>query len=162
MTMKLFDKQSLKNLLGKYVKEDKLDLILNGSIALQSLEKKPIGYILIFLKDNDPQSFQNDLNRLIKIIYEHHGVIDTISGSFISVLLGMPLPIPDLTEKRKQLVEIFSQELGLSIALLHGEIECLVGNIGNNSHWSYTALIPDFKKKLNILSSLAYGEITEN
>lgn len=73
----------------------------------------------------------------------------------------MPLYQENAAQNRINLVNDLSENLRSNISILHGEAEWFVGTYGCKERLSYIAMIPDYKSKLNCLSSIAFGEIIQ-
>ena len=104
---------------------------------------------------------QQTIESILDIAVECEAMIETITASFISILFNAPLEQEDALPLRKKLVSNLSEKFGADLSILHGEAVCLVGNFGSQKRLSYTAMIPDYKVKMNRLTSLEFGEIIE-
>ena len=151
----------IKKAFAKYVDEDVIGQVLNGSKEPPPLETKHIDFAMVLVDDRDPQECASVIYESIGIIKKHEGMIDSIVGPFIMVLFGAPVPQPEARSKRRDLVLALSEAIGQKASIVHGHSECLVGILGGESRMSYTALIPGFKGILGRLSGLAYGGVLE-
>ena len=145
------EKSIIKKAFGKYINN-----ILNGH---NDLSEKTVQYILMFVKETD--YFQETIKTIFDIVQEHDGMIESMTGSLISVLFNVPLDQPDSEKKRLLLISALSERVGSDLTIVHGQCICPVGSLGNEKRLCYTAIIQDYKSKINKLSSLAFGEIVE-
>ena len=141
----------IKNAFGKYVNKDVLDSVVNDS----GLQEKHIDFVLLLLSNLD------FIGKAIQIVNRQECMIESITGTFITVLVGAPTEKTNSNETRLQIVAELSKELGSNVVMLHGGCDCLVGSVGNSQRMSYTAMLPEYKAKLNRLSSLEFGEVAE-
>jgi hypothetical protein len=151
----------IKKAFTKYVDEDVIDRVLNGSQELPPLETKQIDFAIVLVDDRDPNECSSIIYKAIGIINKYEGMVDSIVGPFILVLFGVPVPQPEARSKRKELVKALSEAIGEEASIVHGHSECLVGTLGGESRMSYTALIPGFKEILGRLANLDYGSVLE-
>lgn len=156
-----FNKQKrvLKKAFRKYLDKDAVQNILEGNMEFEPPQKKKIQFILLFVKESSQT--QQTIESILDIAIEFDAMIETITSSFISILFNVPLEQEDALELRKRLTDHLSERFGDELAILHGETVCFVGNFGSKKRLSYTAMIPDYKSKMNRLTSLEFGEIIE-
>lgn len=152
----------IRDAFDKYVDHNVIDNMLSDSLTLNSQpEIKHIGFILILVKEEQSITFRNTVTKVLGIVQEHNVMIECITGTFISVLVGVPLELPDTGKVRHNILDKLSNQLGAHLAILHGECDCAVEIVGNEKRFSYTAILPDYKSKLRRLASLDYGKIEE-
>ena len=145
--------EHLKSTFGKFIANGIVDEVLQGPGQLQ---EKQIEYVLLLLNSHEL------IGSAIEIISRHDCMIESITGTLITVLVGVPLKKPASEECRRKLVAQLSAELGVAAVVLHGGGTALVGMVGNSQRMSYTAIIPEYKAKLTKLSSAEFGEVIEN
>lgn len=146
---------------ARYINEDVLERVLNGSQETGHLETKEIDFVVLLVDDTDPNECPSIIKEAVGIINKYEGMIDSILDSFIMVLFGAPIAQPESRLKGKELVQTLSKAIGQKVSIVHGHSEYLVGTVGNESRISYTALIPGFKEILSRLSGLPYGGVFE-
>jgi hypothetical protein len=144
--------EQIKSAFGKFIDKDIVEALQNEPGQLQ---EKQIEYVLLLLDSHEL------IGRAIEIISNHDSMIESITGTLITTLVGAPLENSKSEEIRRNLVKQLSAELGPNAVVLHGRDSCLVGMVGNNQRMSYTAVIPDYKMKLLRISSGEYGEVIE-
>ncbi len=152
-------KRLLKKAFGKYLDDDAVQNILEGNMEFEPPQKKKIQYILLFVKESSKT--QETIESILDIAIEFDAMIETITSSFISILFNVPLEQEGAVQFRKKLATHLSGKFSSELSILHGETICLVGNFGSKKRLSYTAMIPDYKSKMNRLTSLEFGEIIE-
>jgi hypothetical protein len=151
----------IKKTFAKYINEDVLERVLNGSLEAGHLTTKQIDFILVLVDDTNSKECPSIIRDAVAIIHKFDGMVNSIVGPFIVVLFGVPVAQPESESKRKGLVQVISKAIGEKVSIAHGHSECLVGTLGHESRMSYTALIPGFKDVLKRLSSLPYGGVLE-
>jgi len=151
----------IKKTFAKYIDEDVLERVLNGSQEAVQLKTKKVDFVLILVDDTDSKECPSIIKEAVAIIDKCDGMVDSIVGPFIVVLFGAPVAQPESESKRKALVQAITKAIGEKISMVHGHSECLVGTVGNESRMSYTALIPGFKEILRRLAGLPYGGVFE-
>jgi hypothetical protein len=151
----------IRKAFAKYVDEDVVGQILNGSKGLPPLETKQIEFAMVLVDGRDPHECSSIIYKSIDIITKYEGMVASIVGPFILVLFGVPVPQPEARSKRKELVKALSEAIGEKASIVHGHAECLVGTLGGESRLGYTALIPGFKEILGRLANSDYGGVLE-
>ena len=123
------------------------------------LSEKYINYVLILVRDHSkqPQNIRDTVN----IIQEHNGMIESITGTLITVYFNVPVEQPNSEKMRMDLVKELSEKKGRDLSIIHGACECPVGTVGNENRKAYTALLPHYKSKLSKLSSMEFGQVLE-
>lgn len=135
---------------------------ITGEVQADSVpEIKHIQYVLVLVDETGFIKSDGLVDHVIDSALHHDAMIDSITASYISMLINTPLALDDPKEKRLSLVKELSESCGTSLAIIHGECECLVGVFGSRNRMNYTAMIPDYKSKLRTLASLEYGQIRE-
>jgi len=151
-------REIIKKSFSNYLDENLIDSILQNH-GLIDLRLKYINFILILVRDDSRQS--QNIREALNIIQEHHGMIESITSTLVTVYFGVPLEQPNSKELRIGLVKELSERMGPDLAFIHGACECPVGNVGNENRKAYTALIPGYKSKLSKLSTMEFGQILE-
>lgn len=149
----------LKKSVGQFLSPKSIKNILSSNIDIAKLHEKEIEYLFILTKEN--LRTNQIISDVLDTISNHEGMIESITGPFIVVLYGVPLPQPNAKEKRQLLAEELLKKFENSLSIVHGRAICHVGTVGNKSRFTYTAMIPSYKEKLSILSSLDYGKQVE-
>jgi hypothetical protein len=163
-TMWPFNRQKrfLQNAFGKYLSNDTVEELMNNPSALKlEAEKKPIQFVLLFVKESGPDDFKGLIEAVTNDCLKYDAMIETMTATFISALFNVPLEQDDPKGSRVKLVANLSKIYGANLSIVHGECECFVGNFGSNTRMSYTALIPGFKEIMKKLASLDYGQVFE-
>ena len=124
------------------------------------LDMKYLNYVLVLVREDSNQL--RTIEEVVNVIQNHGGTIESITAAcLITAYFGAPIEQPNSKQVRIDLINELSEKLRTNLAIIHGECECPVGNVGNESYMNYTALFPDFKSKLSILSSLTFGHVEE-
>jgi hypothetical protein len=151
---KLINKSFSKHMDGRLLslfneKPDALNMIM-----------KQINFVMILAS----QSSRPDqiIGEIISLVQKYTGMVDSITCIFITIYFGVPLDQSNQKELRIAFLAELSEKFGSSLAILHGECECPVGNLGNDKRMAYTAFLPEYKSKLCKLSSLEFGQILED
>jgi len=149
----------LENSFSKYMDERIVKLTLNNPEKLE-MGKRKINFALILVKEDS--STEDKISEVVNYARKHDAMIDSITGTFITVYFGVPLDQPDQKEMRVAFINEIYENMGSSLTIVHGECECSVGNVGNENRMNYTALLPEYKSKLNKLTNLDFGQIIED
>ena len=144
----------IKKVYSKYLDELRLDNQKGVELSTQYLH-----FVLILVSETGNRSQM--IGQVLDIIQQHDGMIESITSTFITVYVGVPLQQPNSKQLRIDLVNELSGKLGPQLAIIYGECGCPVGSVGNESRQTYTALLPEYKSKLRKLSSLQFGQVTE-
>lgn len=144
-----------------FMDESTVNKVIKGELEETAPEKKHIQYILTLVEENEYINSNNLVENIINLALHHQATIESITATYISIIINIPLKIENPRENRISLVKELSDKYGNKLAIVHGECECFVGVFGSKSRMNYTALIPDYKSKLKTLASLEYGKIME-
>ena len=124
------------------------------------MSKKRINFAMILV--NEDSRPEQTISEIVTLAQKHDGMVDSITGTFITVYFGVPLAQPNQKQLRSAFINELSEKLGPSLAVVHGECECAVGTVGNDHRMTYTAFLPEFKGKLGRLCSLEFGRTVED
>jgi hypothetical protein len=163
-TMWPFNRQKkfLQTVFGNYLNKDTVEELMNNPSALElKAEKKPIQFVLLFVKESGPDDFKGLIEAVTNDCLKYDAMIETMTATFISALFNVPLEQDNPKGNRIKLVANLSKIYGTNLSIVHGECECFVGNFGSNTRMSYTALIPGYKEIMKKLASLDYGQVLE-
>ncbi|WP_035277857.1 hypothetical protein, partial [Desulforegula conservatrix] len=149
----------IKKSFGQFLSPKLIEDVLSSNIDIPELHEKEIEYLFILAKEG--LRTNQIISDVLDIISNYEGMVESITGPFIVVLYGVPLPQPNAKEKRQRLTDELLSKFEDSVSIVHGNTTCRVGTVGNKSRFAYTAMIPSYKEKLKILSSLEYGNQVE-
>ena len=144
---------------SRYIDERVISVISENPEA-PPMSKQRINFAMILVSEG--LRSEQTISEIVTLAQKYKGMVDSITGTLITVYFGVPLPQPDQKELRIAFLKGLSENLGPSLAIVHGECECPVGKVGNENRMGYTAFLPDFKEKLARLSSLEFGQAVEN
>ena len=153
------DSEALEKSFSKFMDERIVRLMLNNPEELE-MKKRKINFILILVKEASDTA--ETIGKVVNFARKHDVMIDAITGTLISIYFGIPLDQPDQKKMRVAFVNEISESLGPSLSMVHGECECPIGNVGNENRMNYTALLPEYKSKLNKLTNLDFGQIIDD
>ena len=151
--------KAIEKSFSKFIDERIVRLMLKNPEDLEMKNRK-INFAMILAKDDS--STRERISEVVSYAQKHDAMIDSITGTLITIYFGVPLDQPDQRQMRKAFVNEISEKLGPSLTIVHGECECPVGSVGNEKRLSYTALLPKYKSKLNKLTALDFGQIIED
>lgn len=142
----------IKGMFERFMDKELVDVIVSGT---EELHEMRIDYVLLLLSNHKA------IGKAISIINSHDCMIESITGTLITVLIGAPIPNPKSDQIREQLVDHVAAKLASEAVVLHGGCSCPVGTVGNEQRKSYTAIIPEYKTKLRQLATAEFGEVVE-
>jgi hypothetical protein len=155
------EKEQIAKLFTDYVSEKVIDDSGAGKLELNKLEEIEVDYLLILQSDDTSEPVGHPVEKVLDLIEKHDGMVESITNYLIIVLFGVPFKQDDSHLKRKSLVKELGGSMGNYLSIVHGHAKCQVGIIGNKNRHAYTAIIPSFKEKLQVLSSQDFGQHLE-
>ena len=149
----------MRNAFSKYVDERLVEIMMDNPERLK-MNNRNINFAMILVKED--LNIEKIISKIVSAIQKHDAMIDSITGTIITVYFGIPFDQPDQNQMMQILLRDLSENFKSSIAILHGACECHVGTLGNENRICFTALLPDYKSKLNKLISLEFGQIIKD
>ncbi len=153
--------EKIKKAFGQYIPANIIDNLMSADNVSFELIEKEIDYAFILVSESSIESVPQIIKAVLDIAEKHEGMVESITGPLIIVLLGIPQPQDNAQKRRHALVVDLHESLGASISIVHGNTKCLVGTVGNKNRSTITALIPNYKEKLKLLSNMEYGQQLE-
>lgn len=125
----------------------------------EGLRETRLDFILMLVAEGACRSKR--LGEILEFIQQGGGMIESMTGTLVTVYFGVPVVTGDPETLRLALVSALGKRFPGEIAAVHGACVCPVGLIGHPSRMSFTALLPDHRGKLARLAALEPGDLVE-
>ena len=162
MIRSFFEKRRVRIVLGRFVRPEAVEAILNGDgIEGQTFTAARIEFVLVFVNGEKPEEISERVVRVSEIAMSHDGTVHDIIGALIVVAFGTHPASSPAAGKRAALVEQLSRELASHLKIVHGAADGHFGLVGGGKRMSYSFILPRFDATLGKLSQLEFGQIEE-
>jgi hypothetical protein len=147
----------IKKSFSRYIGEEKVFEILQGKGS--GLTTRHVNFLLVLVRQDSRQA--ETIRQVVRIVQERQAMIDSITGTLITIHVGVRIDEPNAKQMREDLIIRLTESLGSDLAIIHGECDCPVGIVGTEDRANYTALLPEYRTTLGELVSLDFGQVKE-
>jgi hypothetical protein len=157
--MTLPDLNVSRDMIARFVGRDQVDDAISSDSGVRPAE---IEFVLVLVDDSDLARIPDLVRRAIEVALRYDAVVLGMDASLILLACGL---FRDSDENhqtvRRELVAALHSDMAQDAVILHGTALGMSGTIGASSRFSWTVLLPGFKKLLGRLSTMEFGEMAE-
>lgn len=151
----------LQNLFSDHISEEDMRDFLNQLQSDQTLIKMRRGsivYIIIQVKDKEPESLLEVIQKAANVINANHGFIPSILSSIIVVTFGFPFKDSRKAIQNQQAtVDELLRHFKEDVKIVYGTEDGYYGNVSIIQGWHYTPILRGIGDKFGRLSKLQFG-----
>jgi hypothetical protein len=156
-----FARRATIRTLGKSVSPEGIDKILKGDFETPPPEWRNIEIVLVLLSTITDEDMLKNYRSVVTLAKQNDYFIESFAGALVYLINGVFPFQEENTVSPAELAKQIHQEIDIDARLIYGSGTALVGSIGGEGYYNYTAVLPHLPQALAHLCNLPEGGCEE-